>query len=498
MNNDDAAQRKRKRLEAWRKKQQQQPGLEPKKKVSLSLANLSQKPKVAPAPVAASVAVNPFADDADDEGEDDEKELQESHKRKLLDLEDLTKLEASTSVAHVESKEDTKSEKKKRKKIGRWDNATSSKEEKTSKSKASSDLRDALDQFMDHLQSAESTTMNVVDNEASLQVNVSGSMIRSSSKKTIPAMTVMTEKALKDGQNGTDDEALYQPKDWLSDVPPSDADTDDEADQEARRALVEALKSTPAPKPVDPVITEELEEEHEEPQTSAQRKSEQSRRAAHLQQLQAQAEAVRRQIKEEPNALGRMLQEDTGGVMEEAERHWLAAQAAPNDALQVLQDMNKKKELRVDHSKIQYDPFVKNLYRVPSALVGLSNDDVMNRRAKLKVRVRGHGAPAPVSTFEECGLSDKILSILQYQKITKPFPVQAQCVPCIMGKPCVCCLCRWIVSYTHFFLLSSQLVETLSELPKRVRVKRWPTCCRCCVISWSNLRLLPMNPGRLD
>ena len=130
---------------------------------------------------------------------------------------------------------------------------------------------------------------------------------------------------------------------------------------------------------------------------------------------------------------GRLYMDSEGGVMEEAERNLNAAKATP-DALVVLAELNKKKELKaVDHSKIEYMSFTKNLYRVPRSLANLTNDDVISRRAKLKVRVRGHGAPAPVSTFEECGLSERVLQVLKSQDIYQPFPVQAQCIPCIMA-----------------------------------------------------------------
>lgn len=42
--------------------------------------------------------------------------------------------------------------------------------------------------------------------------------------------------------------------------------------------------------------------------------------------------------------------------------------------------------------------------------------------------------PVPVSTFEESGLSPRVLDILSVRmKITTPFPIQAQCLPCIMS-----------------------------------------------------------------
>jgi ATP-dependent RNA helicase DDX46/PRP5 len=131
--------------------------------------------------------------------------------------------------------------------------------------------------------------------------------------------------------------------------------------------------------------------------------------------------------------LGRLYNDLEGGVMEEAERNLDAAMAAP-DALQVLAELNKKKELKaVDHSKVDYITFKKNLYITPRALGYLTSDEVSNVRGKLKIRVRGHGAPAPVSSFEQCGLSERILKVMEKQGITQPFPVQAQCLPCIMA-----------------------------------------------------------------
>jgi len=43
------------------------------------------------------------------------------------------------------------------------------------------------------------------------------------------------------------------------------------------------------------------------------------------------------------------------------------------------------------------------------------------------------GAPAPVTSFSQCGLSEKTLAILESQGIVTPFPIQAQCIPTIMA-----------------------------------------------------------------
>lgn len=205
-------------------------------------------------------------------------------------------------------------------------------------------------------------------------------------------------------------------------------ETDDEEEEKARRAFIEALKSAA------PYGEEEEVEKAKKPELAAEVRSEKQRREQRLKELEREAgEARNAAQKAGAPELGRLYNDVEGGVMEEAERNLDAATAEP-DALTVLAELNKKKELKaVDHSTIEYMPFQKNLYVVPRSLASLSNDEVINLRAKLKVRVRGHGAPAPVTNFEQCGLSEKILKILEKQEITQPFPVQAQCIPTIMA-----------------------------------------------------------------
>lgn len=167
-------------------------------------------------------------------------------------------------------------------------------------------------------------------------------------------------------------------------------------------------------------------------ETKSEVKSEKERREDAVRQLEAEAERVRKSAHVAIDT-GRIYNDDEGGVMEEAERNLAALTAAP-DALEVLAEMNKKKELRaVDHKSIDYLQIRKNLYIVPQALAKLSSLEVAERRAKLGVKVRGRGAPAPVSKFSEAGLSERIMAVLEKKGITDPFPVQAQCLPCIMA-----------------------------------------------------------------
>ena len=206
------------------------------------------------------------------------------------------------------------------------------------------------------------------------------------------------------------------------------AETEDEEEEKARRAFIEALKSVPGPG------EDKDEEPPDQPILAAEVKSEKQRREQRLRDLEKEAQEARLSAQSAgAPLLGRLYNDGEGGVMEEAERNLDAAMAAP-DALDIIAELNKKKELKaVDHAKIDYIPFKKNLYIVPRSLAKLTSDEIADVRGKLKIKVRGHGAPAPVSSFEQCGLSERILAVLEKQKITTPFPVQAQCLPCIMA-----------------------------------------------------------------
>lgn len=361
------AERKRKRLEAWKRKKQQQQQEQPAQptappppaaKMSLTLkpikASKGNVAKKKPKPL----SINAFGESDSDEDDDKTQTTNKAVSLKRKSVLDLGNPE-----------EESQPKRKKRK--GRWD--TAPKEKKPV-------VKDALDEFMENLQSAGSTDQIEVDTD-----------------------------------------------------PLKEAPKDDEQEEKARRALVEALKAQPTPA----ITTGDGEEESGAPQPAqlaAEVRSEKARREQRLLELERQAAEARAsaQSAAQPK-FGRLYMDSEGGVMEEAERNLDAAKATP-DALVVLAELNKKKELKaVDHSKIDYIPFQKNLYRVPRSLANLTNDDVISRRARLKVRVRGHGAPAPVSTFEECGLSERVLQVLRSHDIHKPFPVQAQCIPCIMA-----------------------------------------------------------------
>mmetsp|Transcript_27123 Transcript_27123/g.65826 ORF Transcript_27123/g.65826 Transcript_27123/m.65826 type:complete len:1045 (+) Transcript_27123:460-3594(+) len=444
---ESAAEKKRKRLEAWKRRRQQQqqpvppvppppppPPPKPAVKVSLSLSSKGKKrkkneTKVVPAPKP-NKPINPFGtvDDDDDESDD------EGNRKGKLSL---------GLGFSLDMKEEVQEPAPKRRKRGRWDSRDDERKPSPNKKTAG----DALDKFMEKLEAGAmgsvTTQVSETNGQEMLSIDVGGSMMRvpklskspvtPSSGGTITADQLAKLSSKKPKTTTKDPDALYTASDWESDqqggnTSASEPETDDEEEEKARRAFIEALKSTPGP------ATEADVEESSKPTLAAEVKSEKQRRENRLKELEREAEEARTlaQAAAAPE-FGRLYNDSEGGVMEEAERNLDAAMAAP-DALQVLAELNKKKELKaVDHSQVEYIDFEKNLYIVPRALAKLSHDEVANVRGKLKVKVRGHGAPAPVSTFEQCGLSERILTVMQKQKITAPFPVQAQCLPCIMA-----------------------------------------------------------------
>ena len=211
----------------------------------------------------------------------------------------------------------------------------------------------------------------------------------------------------------------------------------EEEEEEARRQLIEALKKQPVP-------TATIEDNDKEGNNvnastsesyvaSSQIKNAKLDRQRKIERLEAEVKRLRAHKQQNgDNSLD--TSETESGVMEESERELSQLLNADNDALNTLAELNKKKELRsVDHSSIDYLDVPKNLYVVPRALASLTKDEVTNLRGKLQIRVRGVGCPAPIQTFDQSGLSERILSILATQNIFTPYPIQAQCLPAVMA-----------------------------------------------------------------
>jgi DEAD/DEAH box helicase len=322
---------------------------------------------------------------------------------------------------------------------------------------------DALDRFMDQLQATAVGTpiplTNPIGSESKIATVGQSNSSTSTSNNLIDSSgsfmrqqrlmsTLKNEDAALTQSKAVASTTFYQPADWLSesDAGPTDTEEDDHEDDEAedarRRALIQALQQhqeTIGGESSALVAVTGSDNQPGDDAAASSAVSAKALREERLRAIQAAAAAAQAAQKATVSDFGRdFYVEDEDGVMEEATRLLEAAQAETSNSTTALyllaEQLNKKKELgAVNHDQVDYRPLVKNLYRVPPALAALSHDEVINRRAKLKVRVRGTGAPAPVTNFAQTGMPGSILSLLQSQGIETPFPIQAQCIPCILA-----------------------------------------------------------------
>ena len=103
-------------------------------------------------------------------------------------------------------------------------------------------------------------------------------------------------------------------------------------------------------------------------------------------------------------------------------------------------NIDKEKDLKVvDHSKMNYDYFNKNIYIESPEISKLTREEVIEiRKTNGSILVKGKDIPKPILDFYQCGLSSKIMEVLEYKQIKKPFPIQMQAIPTIMsGKDCL-------------------------------------------------------------
>lgn len=148
----------------------------------------------------------------------------------------------------------------------------------------------------------------------------------------------------------------------------------------------------------------------------------------------AAEDVVRERLKQKDDALEKSKEQlgrvfaGEGDVMDETD-----IEEKKKSALEILEESKKGKELKpVDHKTVDYIPFRKNLYIVPRALSRLTEADLNEKREDLQIKVRGKGCPAPVDTWGQCGLSERVLGVLERRELTAPFAIQQQAIPAIM------------------------------------------------------------------
>jgi len=127
-----------------------------------------------------------------------------------------------------------------------------------------------------------------------------------------------------------------------------------------------------------------------------------------------------------------LYREDYNEYMKEDEFSGFAEEEA---WLKLKKSTTEKKELKlVNHSLISYELFRKNLYVESKENAKLTEEEVEKiRKENGEIKVRGKSIPNPIQNWFQCGLTDKIFNVLQKKGFVKPFPIQAQAIPCIMS-----------------------------------------------------------------
>ena len=126
---------------------------------------------------------------------------------------------------------------------------------------------------------------------------------------------------------------------------------------------------------------------------------------------------------------------ETGRVFYDDEGRFDIMEAAPEkSALEMLREKQAKKELKaVNHGAVQYAPFNKKFYIECGELKAMDPEAVKALRDELEIAIRGKNCPTPISSWAQCGLSEKIVTVLRRHHWDAPFAIQRQAVPAIMG-----------------------------------------------------------------
>ena len=123
-------------------------------------------------------------------------------------------------------------------------------------------------------------------------------------------------------------------------------------------------------------------------------------------------------------------------------------------ALDILEQQRKGKEIRpVDHSTVEYLPFRKNLFIIPRSLARMKEEEVRKVREDLQIKVRGKMCPPPIESWEQCGLSERIMSVIEKSNYSAPFAVQKQAIPAIMAGRDIIAVAKTGSGKTIAFLL---------------------------------------------
>ncbi|XP_057508130.1 DEAD-box ATP-dependent RNA helicase 24-like isoform X2 [Actinidia eriantha] len=87
----------------------------------------------------------------------------------------------------------------------------------------------------------------------------------------------------------------------------------------------------------------------------------------------------------------------------------------------------------LDHNLIDYEAFNKDFYEEKPSISGMSEQDVVEYRKSLAIRVSGFDVPRPIKTFGDSGFSVELAKAIAKQAYEKPTPIQCQALPIVLS-----------------------------------------------------------------
>ncbi|KAF2691194.1 P-loop containing nucleoside triphosphate hydrolase protein [Lentithecium fluviatile CBS 122367] len=103
------------------------------------------------------------------------------------------------------------------------------------------------------------------------------------------------------------------------------------------------------------------------------------------------------------------------------------------DLMALTSSKKKKKEItKVDHDKVEYEPFRKDFYTEPVEVSQMTPEEVADLRLELdgiKVKPEDNTVPRPVVKWAQMGLLQQTMDVFVKVRYEKPTPIQAQAIP---------------------------------------------------------------------
>jgi ATP-dependent RNA helicase DDX46/PRP5 len=213
-------------------------------------------------------------------------------------------------------------------------------------------------------------------------------------------------------------------------------DDDDDEDDEANKMeeMTDAMDSSQDVDPLDAFMTEVKQEVIKVNETFKKKYTAAATGSSKKSQNMVDDEMIQELKAVPPNDnKEEVLQNDQDALEYSDEEENPDAELA--SALSTIFKKTKKKDLpKVDHKKINYEPFRKDFYVEVPDLARLTPEEVSAYRIELEsIKIKGKDCPKPVKTWAQCGLHSRVLEVLKKNSYVKPTPIQAQAIPAIMS-----------------------------------------------------------------